>query len=408
MLSRILGFGFLIALCKGPSAMAQFYTPAQIRSAYGINNINFGGTAATGAGQTIAIITAFNNSTVQSDLTAFDSQFGIPAPASFSVINQSGGSTLPSGTDSAFSAETDFDVQWAHAIAPGANILLVEADNNSVANLSTAASTAANAKGTNVVSMSFGSSEVATENTLFDSNFVTPAKHDGVSFVASAGSFAGVQYPSTVPTVLAVGGTELTLNASKDGYGSETVWNDANGAGGGGNSTLEPRPVYQNGVQSSAARSTPDVAFNASDNTPYITNIGGQFFAFFGSDAATPNWAGLLALADQGRAINGLGSLDSSDMSSTGLLPMLYSLLGTPNYNLAFNDITSGTPPSGQTVGVGYDTTTGLGSPKADVLIPFLAGYEIVPEPTSAWLLVPLVSSMLFARRRNTEVRINQ
>ncbi|HMB95047.1 MAG TPA: S53 family peptidase [Tepidisphaeraceae bacterium] len=399
MLRRLFGFGCMFALCAVSSA-AQFYSPADIRTAYGINNINFGGNAATGNGQTIAIISAFHNSTILSDLNTFDTQFGIAPPPSFSVVNQSGGVPLPTGTDASFAQESDFDVEWAHAIAPQAKILLVEANNNSDANLFAAAASAAKADGTSVVSMSFGNPEFATEN-VFDSSFVTPANHSGVSFVASAGSNGGVAYPSAAPTVLAVGGTALTLNAS-GGYGSEQLWNDSSGAGGGGNSAIEAKPTYQNAAQSSTARSTPDVSFHAADNVPYVVCIGGQFFQFIGSDAATPNWAGLLALADQGRAFKGLDPLDSSDMSATGLLPQLYSLLGTPNYNLAFNDITTGTPLAGQTIGAGYDTSTGLGSPKADVLIPFLAGYGIVPEPASIGLLLPLAISSLLARRRVT------
>ncbi len=112
------------------------YTPAQIRAAYGFNNVSFGSTAADGRGQTIAIIDAYNDPNITSDLAAFDSKFGIAAPASFKIVNQNGGTSLP-GTDPSqgWEGETALDVEWAHAIAPGANILLVEANNASDSNL---------------------------------------------------------------------------------------------------------------------------------------------------------------------------------------------------------------------------------------------------------------------------------
>ena len=112
------------------------YTPAQIRAAYGFNNTSFGSTAADGRGQTIAIIDAYNDPNIASDLATFDSKFGIAAPASFKIVNQNGGTSLP-GTDPSqgWEGETALDVEWAHAIAPGANILLVEANNASDSNL---------------------------------------------------------------------------------------------------------------------------------------------------------------------------------------------------------------------------------------------------------------------------------
>ena len=112
------------------------YTPAQIRAAYGFNNLSFGGTAADGSGQTIAIIDAYNDPNIASDLAAFDKAMGIAAPPSFKVVNQNGGSTLP-GTDPSqgWEGEIALDVEWAHAIAPGANIVLVEANDASDTNL---------------------------------------------------------------------------------------------------------------------------------------------------------------------------------------------------------------------------------------------------------------------------------
>src|SRR6266478_5459288 len=115
-------------------------TPAQIRTAYGINSINFGSIAGDGAGQTIAIVTAYHAPTIESDLASFDAAFGIPAPPSFIKVAQDGSTNYP-GVDPAgpgtmnWELETALDVQWSHAIAPAANILLVECDNDTFDNL---------------------------------------------------------------------------------------------------------------------------------------------------------------------------------------------------------------------------------------------------------------------------------
>ena len=110
------------------------YTPAQIRHAYGFDQVKFGSVLGTGAGQTIAIVDAYSEPNIVGDLAAFDREFGLAAPPSFKVVNENGGSTLPA-TDSGWSLEIALDVEWAHAVAPGANILLVEASSSSLTDL---------------------------------------------------------------------------------------------------------------------------------------------------------------------------------------------------------------------------------------------------------------------------------
>jgi subtilase family serine protease len=352
-------------------AQEYTYTPSQIRTAYGFNGVMFNGVAATGAGETIAIVDAYYDSTIQSDLSTFDSDFGISAPPAFTIENQTGGSTLPTQTNSGWAQETATDVEWAHAIAPKANILLVETNNNNSANLYTGVRTAAAAAGTCAVSMSWGVPEFSGE-TAGDSNFITPSGHSGVAFVASTGDSGSPSYPSTSPTVLAVGGTSLYLNGS-GGYGSETAWNDSYGSGGGGDSTQETEPSYQRVAQQSGSRSVPDVSYDADPNTGLYAVSGGQDYYVGGTSCSAPQWAALVAIADQGRALNGLASLDSSNVTS-GLLPSLYNLYNTTYYTQAFNDVTTGTTSTGQAAGTGYDTATGLGTPKAGFLIPYLAG----------------------------------
>ncbi|HEX4053335.1 MAG TPA: S53 family peptidase [Tepidisphaeraceae bacterium] len=392
---RLIACAAFVVACTINTVFGQ-YTPQQIIAAYGINNISFGGSPATGAAQTIAIVDAYNDSAIQSDLQSFDSRFGIPDAPSFSIVNQGGGTTLPTATNAGWAIEMDTDVELAHAIAPQANILLVETNDNSLINLTAGVATAAATTGVSVVTTNWGSAEFLGVNT-FDSNFITPANHSGVTFVATAGGSGGVSYPASVPSVLAVGGTSLQLDSSGK-YAGETTWDDDSGIGGGGTSIVEGEPTYQNGVQASGFRTTPDVAFDADLTTGFYGIENGTLAVMGTANAAAANWAGLIALADQGRAINGLNPLDSSDLTN-GLLPMLYALYGTPDYALAFNDITTGLTATGQSVGAGYDTSTGLGSPKADVLIPYLAGYGIVvPEPCSTCLL--LLGAPFLMRRR--------
>ncbi len=219
------------------------YTPQQIQNAYGVNQITFSGgkVAGNGAGQTIAIVTAYNDPNIKSDLAAFDSQFGLSAPPSFQVDNL--GATT---TDAGWALETSLDVEWAHSVAPGANIVLVEAPSASLSDLLNAVNYASNQPGVSVVSMSWGTTEFWGES-AYDSIFTTPAGHTGVTFVAASGdsgAWYGPMYPSVSPNVLAVGGTTLTLAAGST-YGSETGWSGSTGGFSGYDSnwwTTSPNP----------------------------------------------------------------------------------------------------------------------------------------------------------------------
>lgn len=174
--------------------------------------------------------------------------------------------------------EESLDIEWEHAIAPGANIVLVEANSASMSNLMAAVKTAGSYSGVSVVSMSWGGSESSSE-TGYDSYFTTP----GVTYVGASGdNGAPPIYPAVSPNVLAVGGTSLTLNSS-GGYGSETAWSGS----GGGISAYEPLPSYQPGTYSngsstgtSTKRMNPDVAYDANPNTGFAvydsTPDGGQ------------------------------------------------------------------------------------------------------------------------------------
>jgi subtilase family serine protease len=157
--------------------------------------------------------------------------------------------------------------------------------------------------------MSWGSGEFAGQNG-YDVYFTTPTGHQGVTFVASSGDNGTIEYPSTSPNVVTVGGTQLATDTAGN-YGGETAWSGS----GGGISTLEAQPGYQQGVvtQTSAFRAVPDVAYNASSASPYAiydTLDYNGWLEAYGTSAGAPQWSALIAIADQGRALEGKGTLD--------------------------------------------------------------------------------------------------
>jgi subtilase family serine protease len=340
------------------------YTPAQIRAAYGFSSVSFGSTAANGSGQTIAIIDAYNDPNIASDLATFDKAMGIAAPASFKIVNQSGGSALPGSDPSqGWEGETSLDVEWAHAIAPGANIVLVEANDATDTNLFAAVNYARNLAGVSAISMSWGSDDSlanqATDQSLSSQYLVTPAGHQGITFVASAGDTGLPSFPAESPNVLAVGGTDLYL-ASSGAISSETAWTPTSSggvtySGGGGVSQEFP------------GRKVPDVAYNAGVGMAVYDTFGPDhgWVGFGGTSAGAPQWAALVAIADQGRTLAGLGTLNGASQT-------LAAIYAAPSSD--FHDITTGSTQY-ESAGVGYDLATGLGSPVANQLIPYLAGY---------------------------------
>jgi hypothetical protein len=331
---------------------------AQVRHAYGFDQV-----AANGAGQTIAIVDAYDAPTIFKDVDTFDqtyswtaggaslySQFG--ASGSFLTKAQPGGQTRAS---SGWAQEISLDVEWAHAIAPAAKILLVEAQSNSLTDLLAAVDYATN-HGAQVVSMSWGAGEFSGE-TAYDFHF----NHTGVTYVASAGDSGSVtQWPAVSPYVVAVGGTSLSVDASGN-YLGETAWSGS----GGGVSGFEPKPSYQSGVpQSGTHRTSPDVAYNADPNTGfavYDSYVGGFGWGQYGgTSAGAPQWAGLLALVNQGRT--------TGPLSSSGALNGIYGLLGG---STSFHDVAGGSSGT-HSPGSGYDLVTGVGTPQANNLIPYL------------------------------------
>jgi subtilase family serine protease len=367
-----------------------WYTPAQIRSAYGFNLLP---SSINGAGQTIAIVDALgdryttttvtgqghktttttttNDATV-ADWTTFCNQFGLPTTGLTVVYPQGQGAVGPTNSSiHTWAVETALDIQWSHAIAPGANILLVVAPDDSFVSMLGAVDYAVNA-GATVVSMSWGGLEFAAE--LSDDVHFT---HSGVTFVASSGDAgeAGLQWPAASPYVLSVGGTTLSDN---NGAWSETAWS----GGGGGFSLYETMPAFQNGWQqfpTGNMRSVPDVSYVGGPDpgvAVYATPSGG-WISVYGTSVGAPQIAALVALANSARAS---GTVESADSA-------LYTIAAAnstpPDITPAFfNDITTGTngsDPDDYAI-VGYDFVTGLGSPVAQNLVPALAAWTPSPD----------------------------
>lgn len=359
-------------------------TPAVVAHAYGFDSVYFsnGTVKGTGAGQTVAIVDAYDDPNIISDLKAFDAQFGISNNDNtgvFALTVAKMSSRI--AADAGWALEIALDVEWAHAMAPGAHILLVEAASSGVTDLLAAVNYARNVSGVVAVSMSWGSSEFSSE-TAYDSYFLTPTNHvggsgfkGGVTFVSASGDDgAPAEWPSVSPNVVAVGGTTLTVDSSGN-YVSETGWSGS----GGGVSKYESKPSYESSVTLSATKRTnPDVAYDADPSSgvavydSYAYNGKSGWFKVGGTSAAAPQWAALIAIADQGRALAGKGSLDGAG----GTLPAIYSFSASD-----FHDITSGN--NGYAALAGYDLVTGRGTPVVGrIVADFLTASSTIATPT--------------------------
>ena len=339
--------------------------PSAIASVYNLSGLSSSSTA--GTGQIIAIVDAYHDPHALSDLNTFNAQYGYPALSTCTSLTQSGPcfeQADPQGTprtNSGWVLEESLDIEWAHAEAPGAKIVLVEAASNSNSNLFGAVSYA-NSLGATEVSMSWGGGESSGE-TSFDADMT----HAGTFYTASAGdSGHGAEYPAASPNVIAVGGTTLNgcSGTSCSGFTSETTWSSS----GGGISSVEAIPGYQSGYSgpvsgastisalTGAKRGIPDVSFDANPSTGVSvydsTSYQGQsgWFTLGGTSVGAPNWAGVLAA---GKAAGSTALEGDSAIYSGG-------------YKTNLRDITSGTNGTcgtDCTAGTGYDLVTGLGSP---------------------------------------------
>jgi subtilase family serine protease len=355
-----------------PDATLGGLPPSAIEQVYKLST-----TSASGRGQIIALIEAFNDPTALSDLNTFSKQFGLPQLATCTSLSQAGAcfeQEYPQGkpaTNAGWDLEQSLDMEWAHAMAPAAKIMLVDAAGQTNKDLYAGVVYANSLKATEV-SMSWGTPETASEASS-DKDFT----HAGTLYIASSGDSGNpTQYPASSPDVIGVGGTTLNgCDTSCSGFTSETAWSCKNlefctgiGGSGGGPSAYEPIPAFQSsytGPVSGAAtikaltagkRGTPDVSFDANpgtgvdvyDSTPFQGSKG--WFGLGGTSVGAPSWAGILAAG----AAAGKTALQGNAAIYGG------------GYKTSLRDITSGKNGGCGTdckAGKGYDLVTGLGSP---------------------------------------------
>jgi subtilase family serine protease len=379
------GFPFTPSQCVTNFGLAC-YGPQDFRTAYNVPASD------AGAGQTVVIIDAYGSPTIQSDLSTYDQEFGLP-PANLNIIYPGGSPTfnpLQNHNEMSWANETSLDVEQVHGLAPAATIDLVIAANNDGNVLNNAEKYAVDNHLGNVMSMSFGAPEAdfaskGNKDQQAQANAIyTQAVGQGMSVFASAGdsgatdgtSSISANFPASDPLVTSVGGTNLFASDS-GAYESETVWNDATGcpfgctagefgATGGAPSVLFPAPSYQSGVTGNAERTTADVSFNASvyTATMIFLSVPGEtpgFYFFGGTSEGSPSWAAITAMADSSIG-HSLGELN----------PLLYGIYGTSAYANDFHDVTTGNNDfngPGFSAGTGYDLPTGLGTPDVANLI---------------------------------------
>jgi len=411
--------------------------PATIRTRYGFDSIP-NTPAGQGAGQLIAVISAYNNPNLAKDLSAFSAKYGLPqcstvktvvtlnditgftanvshpvpgAGCTIQVINtangqampmkgsvQSASTTLPSS--SGWFMESSADIEWVHAMAPQASILVIQASTPFLTDMAMAA-TYASKVGANVVSMSWGANEIGQTDSTFQclrvldsrgsptnvqrdptcsdtaltaktwKGYTAGAFTGNATYVAASGDTGTVQWPSIVPNVLSVGGTVM-------GTSVDTAWVGS----GGGVSASFAAPAWQSPITNNAMRTVPDVAIDAgvalqvylttdpttgwSDAACVAANGASNcgWYAVGGTSLGAPMWAGLIAVSNATRAANSKPVINVQSA--------IYNIALVPGqYVTSFGDVVSGST-NYQSAKAGYDLVTGLGTPIADVLLGYL------------------------------------
>ena len=334
------------------------YTPQQIQKAYNLttayaNNIN---------GQGVNLAIATYNSFKQSDISYFLNYYGITGTKPINVINVGG---TPS-YDANGSSETTLDIECALSSAPGAQLLVYDGADSTLATGINMFTKIVEDGQADVVSYSWGLDERnwdASQISAMD-NLLAVGSAKGITFLVASGDNGSseISYPATDPYVISVGGTSLNLNYSSGLISSESGWSGS----GGGSSTLFSKPTWQRTVLSSTGnRMFPDVSLNSNPNTGYRIYFGGLWYTYGGTSAAAPEWAAIFALVDQARKSNGLDSIGLAN-------PALYSITDP----LVFHDITSGSNGYYRAT-TGYDMVTGLGSVDAWALVRTLANLSV-------------------------------
>jgi subtilase family serine protease len=392
------------------------YGPIQLEKAYNMNPLYRAGL--TGRGKTIVIVDSFGSPTIKQDLNTFDAAYGLPGPPSFNVITPDGPVNQNDPDAPGWGVETSLDVEYSHAIAPGANLLLVETPvaetegTTGLPEIVAAENFVINHHLGDVITQSFGATEETFPNARsilgLRSAFENAAAH-GVSVLASSGDagptdetaapdgedfypFRVNSWPSSDPLVTSVGGTHLQLDANGNRLAPDSAWNDlpvncsAPCAGGGGPSAVFSRPFYQDRVASVTGRmrATPDISMSAA-----VDGGANVFWSFPGAGApgwspiggtseASPLFSGVVAIADQASG-HDLGLLnralyDHGDGFGSGVVDVTRG-----NTTVTFQNPDGDPFPGTHTVPGfsavrGYDEATGLGTADGTALVAALAG----------------------------------
>jgi subtilase family serine protease len=430
---------YLLRACQQGLSVGACYDPYQMRIAYGTDGLI--GAGYDGKGQTIVIIDAFQSPNIVDQQNFFYTYYGLPSlnglgglpDANLGTFTQIAPDGLPpfvpgDPNQTGWANEIGLDVEWAHSIAPGANITLVLAKSDDDADVLSAIQYAVDHNLGGIISMSFGDNETCVGDTLISQyhDVFAAATLKGITLFASSGDDGAAlqtcdlqtwekaaSHPATDPLVTAVGGTELLAagwvgcppnpdvtqcppqDPQPGTYQSETVWNEGPPYGdfqdffgstiatGGGFSVLFEEPLYQkrtDGLHGGTQRAVPDVAYNAAVLHGVLTylDIPGMAPGFYrsgGTSAGTPQWAAIAAIANQ-KAGGRLGFLNSA----------IYQIGRVENaYRASFHDITDGVNSAvkfdadggpvnivGFSGGPGWDATTGLGAPMAAGLVDHL------------------------------------
>jgi subtilase family serine protease len=382
------------------------YTPDQVEAAYGLPTLYSHGT--TGKGQTIVVVDAFGSPTISDDLMSFDEYLGLGTPP-LRIVKVGHVPTFDSGNADmvGWASETTLDVEYAHAGAPDAKLVLVEVAKENLQQLAQGVQYAVQHRLGNVISLSWGAPEqdlgrafVSSYSSIFSQaasshiTIVASSGDSGASGQQNSGSYYRypvASWPATSPYVTAVGGTRLNLDSLGDRGGPDTAWNDTYSsavssfffgndgpnplATGGGKSAYYGRPSYQNGVSgvTGGHRGIPDISMSASCSVAvgvFETFTGGQggWTANCGTSESAPMFAAVVALAAQ-QAGHGLGLINPALYAlarahAPGIVPV-----ASGNNTISF----SGHTVHGYSVKRGYNLVTGLGTVNGKYLVPELA-----------------------------------
>jgi subtilase family serine protease len=396
------------------------YEPTQIQQAYNLPTLYLRGV--NGQRSTIVIVDSFGSPTIRNDLNVFDQTFHFPAPPSLNVIQPAGQVPAydPSNSDMVgWAGETTLDVEYAHTVAPGANILLVETPVSETEGVTgfpqivTAENYVINHGLGDVISQSFSATEETfpSEATLQSlrgayenayAHHVTVLTASGDSGAADVGldqstfyTYPVTSWPDSDPLVTGVGGAQLHLGASGQHTAPDSAWNDTYNkatqeyifgnagpnplAGGGGKSIFFGRPSYQDGVAYAVgnSRGVPDISMSAACNGAVDTyqSFGGQtpgWYPVCGTSEATPLFAGIVALADQ-VAGHPLGLINPSLYAlSAARAPGIVDVTDGNN-TVSFTQNNHQYTVSGFSAAPGYDLASGVGTVNAASFVPELA-----------------------------------